>query len=373
VASSLTATKGIRWVLNAVPVADGSVTEFYSNSDGIGQPAWLPEGNSLLVPIVLPKENRTQLWIVSFPGGEARRFTNDLSDYGPYLDLTRDGRVLAALESRQISHIWIVPGGQSAQAKQVTVGESPDTLVAAGPAGKLLVRGQNDKVDLMNLDGTQRTPVLPQTRTLGGFSTCGDRYILLDSFSDKKLGLWRTDADGSNPKELVEDGVFPSCSPDGHWILYGTASNAHFQRLSIDGSAPAPIPAPHLAGAPMLVESPDGKWLAYSYKDASPAAPLKIAVISSSGGDAPPNLLPLPNDREARNLWSPDSKGVQYVLTRKGAGNIWEQPLTGVPPRQITNFTSELIFDFAWSRDGKQLYLARGERSSDVILISNFR
>jgi Tol biopolymer transport system component len=123
----------------------------------------------------------------------------------------------------------------------------------------------------------------------------------------------------------------------------------------------------------MLVESPDGKWLAYSCKDASPAAPLKIAVISSSGGDAPPNLLPLPNDREARNLWSPDSKGVQYVLTRKGAGNIWEQPLTGVPPRQITNFTSELIFDFAWSRDGKQLYLARGERSSDVILISNFR
>jgi hypothetical protein len=29
--------------------------------------------------------------------------------------------------------------------------------------------------------------------------------------------------------------------------------------------------------------------------------------------------------------------------------------------------------DFAWSRDGKQLLLAKGNQSSDVILIGNFR
>jgi hypothetical protein len=34
---------------------------------------------------------------------------------------------------------------------------------------------------------------------------------------------------------------------------------------------------------------------------------------------------------------------------------------------------SALIHDFAWSRDGKQLLLAKGNESSDVILISNFR
>jgi hypothetical protein len=61
------------------------------------------------------------------------------------------------------------------------------------------------------------------------------------------------------------------------------------------------------------------------------------------------------------------------VLTRNGAANIWEQPIAGGPPRQITNFTSGLIFDFSWSRDGKQMFLSRGENSSDVILISNFR
>jgi Tol biopolymer transport system component len=71
--------------------------------------------------------------------------------------------------------------------------------------------------------------------------------------------------------------------------------------------------------------------------------------------------------------WSPSGKAIQYRLTRNGASNVWEQPVSGGPPHQITNFTSGLIFDFAWSLDGKQLLLARGNETSDVILISNFR
>jgi Tol biopolymer transport system component len=71
--------------------------------------------------------------------------------------------------------------------------------------------------------------------------------------------------------------------------------------------------------------------------------------------------------------WSPDQKGVQYVLTRKGASNVWQQPLSGSDPYPITDFTSEQIYKFAWTRDGKQLLVVRGENVSDVVLISNFR
>ena len=71
--------------------------------------------------------------------------------------------------------------------------------------------------------------------------------------------------------------------------------------------------------------------------------------------------------------WSPDQKGIDYLLTRKGATNVWEQPIAGGPPHPITNFTSGRIFNFSWSRDGKQLLLAKGEDTSDVVLISNFR
>jgi len=57
---------------------------------------------------------------------------------------------------------------------------------------------------------------------------------------------------------------------------------------------------------------------------------------------------------------------------RSGAINVWEQRLAGGEPRRVTNFSSGQIFDFSWTQDGKQLLLAKGERTGDVVLISNF-
>jgi len=39
----------------------------------------------------------------------------------------------------------------------------------------------------------------------------------------------------------------------------------------------------------------------------------------------------------------------------------------------LTDFKDQLIFDFAWSRDGEYLALSRGTVNSDVVLIRNFR
>jgi hypothetical protein len=36
-------------------------------------------------------------------------------------------------------------------------------------------------------------------------------------------------------------------------------------------------------------------------------------------------------------------------------------------------FKADRVFSFEWSRDGKQLVVARGAVASDVVLISNFR
>jgi hypothetical protein len=40
-------------------------------------------------------------------------------------------------------------------------------------------------------------------------------------------------------------------------------------------------------------------------------------------------------------------------------------------PHQITSFTSGHIFSFDWSSDGKQLYVARGSISSDIVQLTN--
>jgi hypothetical protein len=48
-------------------------------------------------------------------------------------------------------------------------------------------------------------------------------------------------------------------------------------------------------------------------------------------------------------------------------------PLMVAPSKQLTNFTSDRIFFFDFSRDGKQVALSRGTLTRDVVLISNFK
>ena len=55
-----------------------------------------------------------------------------------------------------------------------------------------------------------------------------------------------------------------------------------------------------------------------------------------------------------------------------GVDNIWEQPVAGGPPKPVTHFTSDRIFGFDWSRDGR-LALSRGTEPTDAVLIKNFQ
>ncbi len=47
--------------------------------------------------------------------------------------------------------------------------------------------------------------------------------------------------------------------------------------------------------------------------------------------------------------------------------------MDGGKPVQLTDFKSDNIFSFDWSRDGKFLALSRGSTINDVVLISDFK
>jgi Tol biopolymer transport system component len=161
------------------------------------------------------------------------------------------------------------------------------------------------------------------------------------------------------------------CSPDGKWLVYrSSAQNVDkIYRLPVEGGTPTEL-ATAAGGGDSLI-SPDGKFIAYTYEEGSPVPSVKVAIIQAEGG-APLHVLETPAGFQSLR-WSPDGKAFQYVLTRNGAGNVWEQSLSGGNPHQVTHFTSGLIFDFSWSHEGKQMLLSRGERISDVVLISKFR
>ena len=177
----------------------------------------------------------------------------------------------------------------------------------------------------------------------------------------------RTDVDGGNTLKLAEGAFNSECSPDGKWVLF--YSTRKLYRISIDGGTPVEIFDAPNGGSSAI--SPDGKWIACTYPELTPVPVLKLAVIPAEGGALSTYLSGPSAPVECSGR--PISKSIQYLLTREGATNVWEQPLAGGPPHPVTDFTSGHIFDFAWSRDGKELLLAKGEKTSDVLLISNFR
>ena len=158
-------------------------------------------------------------------------------------------------------------------------------------------------------------------------------------------------------------------SPDGKWIVYtGFNELTELLRIPIEGGKPIQI-LNEMATSPSV--SPDGKMIAFiSWKEGK-----KIAISSFDGGeitkifDAKPEYSGYSNNQ--RLQWTADGRGIYFVAFDNGASNIWRQPIDGSPPVQITNFETGHIFNFAYSRDGKQLALSRGSLNSDVVLIEN--
>lgn len=393
------------YVLNSLSVRDGKVREVLWNAGVIGRPLWLPEGDKVLVDVDDPT-GRGQLWTITFPQGERRRVTNDLANWGIRIDATRDARKVAAIQWSLSADIWDDEVATPLKAKKITSGEMPFVAAVPGTSGNVLGVSADGRLWIINSDSTERHPfsnlqdVAPPVMcghfavltsyasapsedsradagTLNATKLASGRFVVQRSYQSGVAHIVRIDADGLNATTLASGLVYsPTCSSDGKFLFYvSMESPQSILRLPIEGGEPtvvSKIPGSTIRGT--MRASPDGQFLAFPYDVNVPRPGIKLAVISVNRRlvdkilDAPPGIY-----RESCLRWSPDGKGVQYLLTKGDVTNIWEQPLAGSSPKQVTNFTSGRIFDFNWSHDGKQLFLSRGEISSDVVLLSNLR
>jgi eukaryotic-like serine/threonine-protein kinase len=382
--------KGLRSVLWAISVRDGLVREIYSSSGLIGRPRWLPDGSGLLAPIgTINQVLRGQLWFIPFPNGQAQRLTNDLMDYQLCcLDLTHDGRTLVDTAVARVSDLWLAPAGDIAKAKQVTLRESAVGRFSWMPDGRIVFASGDGNLISLNPDGSGRTQLTANGHASWDPSVCGDgRYIVYSAFEEQKVGIWRMDANGSNPTRIADEtvGASPQCSPDGKWVIYLRGPSWTLMRVIITGEKPPETLArsPATGGGAVPAFSPDGKRIAYVTLPSSPvenpsspsaSLPNQLKVIAFDGGAGLQQFdWPASAGLSAAPHWMPGGEAIDYVLTHNGVSNIWRQNLAGGAPKQITNFESGQIFDFDWSRDGRQLALTRGSESSDVIMIRNFR
>ena len=363
-----------RWVLYSVSTATGRLQELYSSNDEMGRPVWMAGGRDLLMPHHESVLHRFQLWTVSLSGDGAHALTKDLTDYGRDLDRTSDGQTVAAIATKTVSNIWLAPVTNLSAAERVNSGDLPMMLVSETSDGKLLTMGGDEALWMMNFDGSQLGR-FTEARNVIEVTPCGHSIVFL-AREPGAVSVIRVDRSGTQPTRIATGNLWSlACSQDGKSVFYiNVEPPQKIWRVPISGGTQAEV-AEVLGTQPAerLTVSPDGKFLAYVYTQYGhvPSQGWSLAVIAVDGGPPVKNLKVSQNSKIWR--WSPDGKGLQYILMKDGASNIWEQPLVGGPPRQLTKFTSGEIFNFNWTLDGKTLLLTRGETTSDVVLLSNLR
>ena len=92
---------------------------------------------------------------------------------------------------------------------------------------------------------------------------------------------------------------------------------------------------------------------------------LGLAIVDAETGAVQSPV----NFRGNQIKWGRTDDVLAYLVRDdKGVENLWEQPIAGGKPRQLTKFTTGRVFNFAYSPDRKRLFLARGTRTGDVTL-----
>ena len=369
---------GIGSQLTSYTMSSGEVRTIYQTTADLGRPVWLPEGSSLLIPMrELGAAAIGQLWTVSFPEGEAHRVTNDFTDYNlNWLDMTRDGESIVTVDNTTSLDVWAAPGGDSSRATQIASGEAPISIVSILSKDRIVYFSRTGEVYSANYDGSNRTLVAGTDRNVTFADGCGDgKHIIYMSRLASGLNVWRMDADGSNAVQLTQNNtsILPLCALDGHSVTYYQASDQPSWRMPVAGGTAAKLTAPGQA-APYNIVSRDNKIFFYrsGHLD-DPAARDSYTGVPVEGG-APIFSIETPIGspvNQAIPQWSPDGKAIDLSLTRGGATNIWRQPVPSGTLKQITNFPSGLIRYFSWSPDGKTLFLSRGSRTSNIILLQN--
>ena len=375
-----TATSDALSSLVAVDVQSGKPKTFFDAGDGnLRMPAWFPDGSGLLTLYTDASSaySRNQIVFVSYPGGKLSPVTRDTNSY-ELPSIAKSGQLLAAVSEQDHMNLEIMNAGGSDTKPLKPVNGYTD--FAWSGDGKIV----DDYSGLLHLvnPGTGAQTVL--STLAGSFDGdpgfCPDGHTLVfekyqhSSGSRSGWDVYRSDATGGNLKALTTNhgSGRPLCSPDGRWIYFKDYWARHLMRVAVDGGDPQKVsdlaPDNGIYGI-----SADGSTLLFFMVDQS-GDHKEIAVEVAVDTGQIRRKIPLQNDFNSYSIhYSPDGKSIVYSVRENGVDNLLAQPLDGSPGKWLTNFKSEHLGDFHWSRDGSKLALVRGHTDSDIVLLRDQR
>jgi eukaryotic-like serine/threonine-protein kinase len=360
-----------------VRVDDGSYTPLTQPNWGwMSQLGWMKDGSGLLIIGAESMAFQQQLWYVSYPGGEIRRITNDLNNYSN-ISVTDDGATLCTVQWDRRANLRRVPIAHENDAHRLTSGKDDgiygiavthdEDIIYTGSVGENTVLWFFD-----SKSGQRRRITPPESFDYDPVVTPDGHQIVFSTSRNGIPGLWKIYIDGTRLQQLTEAENFAAdISPNGEWIIYNSWETGPLttMKISFDGGVSEP-----LAGKPSSnpLFSPDGEWVVYRNLELT-GSDIQFEVMNFAKGEILKTITLPPTTNPGTVRWSPDGNSLSYVDTRNNVSNIWQHPIDGGSPKQITHFQSDIIFSYAWARDGKSIIVSSGSSISDVVLISDFR
>jgi eukaryotic-like serine/threonine-protein kinase len=386
-----------KYAIETVEV-DSKIKTRLGSSDWIvpDQMAWLPEGSAVLFPARVNKTSlNSQLFEVSYPGGDSRRITNDLNFYID-ASITSDGSTLATVQVGLTGNLWITNFGSSASLsppRQITSGISRADGISGivwVPVDKIIYGYYSSgalRLASTSPDGTNIHDISPSAESPGWLSGCGDgrHFVFSSRGSGGGSTVWRADIDGTNVTQLSTDkiDVQPTCSPDGKFVVYVNVLDPvnRLMRMGIDGGAATEISKVE-AESPTI--SPDGSSVAVAYTPDPSKTTKLLAIIGLNGGEIQstydlPQDVALNGDGGQKLAWTKDGRAVLYPVNKDGVISLWAQPVSStgakaVPAKQLMSLGPDFKWGaYALSPDGKKIIYANGHLVTDAVLISHFQ
>jgi serine/threonine protein kinase/Tol biopolymer transport system component/tetratricopeptide (TPR) repeat protein len=315
-----------------------------------------------------------QIWYLPRRNGEARRVTNDLNDYSG-VSLAAQGSRLVSVQVTTLSNLYVATGASISTPVQITPGSGRYFDLSWTADGRILYASDaTGSADLweMNADGSnQRQLTSASGRSYAPAASPDAKTVAFHSNRSGSWNIWTLNASG-NIVQLTndpQDSNWPQFTPDGKALVYHhTGENGMWNIWKVPVQGGKPIQITKALTTHPTISRQDGR-IASWYSTNTEKPDWKLAIFPPEGGvplrvfDIAPTVVPDSNIR-----WTATGDGLTFLDGRRGASNIWVQPVDGRPARALTSFDSGQIYSFDWSSDGR-LAFSRGMGLSDVVVI----
>ncbi len=333
--------------------------------DNIRKIAWLPDNTGFLMSARDRAGSNEGLWLISYPGGQAQRLTNELSIFEG-LSIAADGKRIITSQAARPMALWVMPAADPTRAQKLTPIDGQYSWTTWTHDGRIIYALGPD-LWIMNANGSERRQL---TFGLRGVThpdvSPDDRFVIFSSPRTGKFNIWRLELATGALQQLTDGSMeqWPTYAPDGKWIVYRTFAEgkAIFWKIPVEGGSATPIVESNL-DISMLAISPDNNLISYQYRDIKNGKYM-TAIRSFDGGGVEKTWDHMSGGYSRQ--FSQDGKGLIYSDTN----NLWMQPLDGDRPKRLTNFNNEHMVWFSLSRDGQNLAFARGNWIWDIVLIN---